>query len=96
MAEKRSAAIPQLNEFEPKLTAYGQRRFAQRIQGHGVVLRIEQPVESRAARAHPPRHLGFGKLLFFHSGRNLPRENALKGCRCHFLINAFLAETAIE
>src|SRR5580658_10781036 len=45
---------------------------------------------------HPPRHLGLGKALLLHCGFHLPGENALDGGRRDFLVDALLAEPAVE
>jgi hypothetical protein len=85
-----------LHKFQPKLTAHGHGCFAQRAQRHRVVVGIEQAVEGGAAGVHPPRHFRLGKVFLLHGGFNLPSEDALDCARGDFLVDALLAEPAIE
>ena len=52
------------DQFEPKFAADRERRLAQRVQCHRVVVRIKQAVQRRSAGVHPPRHLCLGKVFF--------------------------------
>src|ERR1019366_2667035 len=85
-----------LTKVQPKLAAYCRGRFLQGAQRDGRVVRVQETVECGAAGMHPASHLRFGEISLLHSGFDLPGENALD-CGCaHFLINALLAEPAIE
>jgi hypothetical protein len=66
------------------------------LQRHRRVLRVEQAIERRAARFHPPRHVGIGNSLLFHHCRELQCHDPLDGNCLSVSKHAFLAEEVVE
>lgn len=85
-----------LHQFQSKLATHGRGRLAQRAQRHRVVIRIEQTIERGAAGVHSSRHLRLREVLLLHRGFNLAGEDTFDGSRCHVLLDAILAQHAVE
>jgi hypothetical protein len=62
------------------------RRGSDRIQGHGYIPGIEQPIQLRPARVKLLRHRLLSLLLFLHGLFQLPRKHPLGGDRLDFLL----------
>ena len=86
----------QLHQLQANFAPHHGSGLLQRAQRYGIVLRIEEPVEGRAAGVHPAGHLGFGEAFFLHGGFHLSGDDTLDRICAGRLIDAFFAKPAIE
>ena len=88
--EFRPALALRLNvpEFDLKTHADGCRGTLQRMQGHTVIVGIQQPVELRAARLHAR----LGQVLRFHRLLKLVGENRLDRLVLRLLVAAIFTQ----
>jgi hypothetical protein len=84
------------DEFQPNLTTHNGGSFLKSVQGDGIVLGIQEPVERGAAGAHPAGHLNLGQAFLVHGSLNLAGNHPLDRGGANFLIEAFLAKPAVE
>src|ERR1700739_1065870 len=79
----RSLCLPVAHANDYTFT---KRRASDRIQGHGYIPGIEQPIQLRPARVKLLRHRLLSILLFLHGFFPLPRKPPLDGDRLDFLL----------
>src|SRR5579862_8961091 len=85
-----------LDQLQSKFSTDCRCSFAEGIQSHRVVLRVEQAVKCGAASVHPPRHFRLGKMFLLHGGFYLAREHTFDGVRTYLLVDTFLLKPTIK